>query len=60
VSEDDGASWRVEQRGDDNSAHVDENAPSTFPWGFRHSETTSACTQWLEPATRGAVLRLVV
>ena len=42
VTEDGGATWRVEKRGDDNSGHVTENAPSTFPWGFRHSETTTA------------------
>lgn len=42
VTDDEGATWRVEQRGEDNSRHVTENAPSTFPWGFRHSETTTA------------------
>lgn len=40
-TEDGGETWRVAQRGDDNSGHVGENVPSTFPWGFRHSETTT-------------------
>ena len=42
VSDDDGATWTVEKSGDDNTGHVTENVPSTFPWGFRHSETTTA------------------
>ena len=42
VSDDDGATWKVEKSGDDNTDHVTENVPSTFPWGFRHSETTTA------------------
>ena len=41
VSWDNGGSWHVDRRGDDNTDHVSENAPSTFPWGFRHSETTT-------------------
>lgn len=41
VTDDGGASWRVERAGEDNTGHVSENAPSTFPWGFRHSETTT-------------------
>ena len=42
VSDDEGATWRVEKRGDDNTGHVTDNVPSTFPWGFRHSETTTS------------------
>jgi len=41
VSDDGGSTWEVQQRGDDNTAHVSENQPSTFPWGFRHSATTT-------------------
>lgn len=45
VSEDSGISWRVEQRGDDNSGHVSENHPSTFPWGFEHASRSSDAHQ---------------
>ena len=52
VTDDGGRCWRVEKRGDDNSGHVSENAASTFPWGFRHSATTTAAktspAQWEE------------
>jgi len=41
VTEDGGVSWRVAAKGDDNTGHVTENVDSTFPWGFRHSETTT-------------------
>lgn len=48
VSLDDGASWQVEARGDDNQGHVTENSPSTFPWGFRHSATSTASKTGLQ------------
>ena len=38
VSEDGGATWEIERRGDDNTGHITENHKSTFPWGFQHSK----------------------
>lgn len=29
--------WAVDMHGGDNSGHISENAPSTYPWGFEHS-----------------------
>lgn len=39
VSDDDGASWQVVARGDDNTGHVKRNDPTTYPWGFEHARS---------------------
>eukprot|EP00310_Coccolithus_braarudii_P022566 CAMPEP_0183338700 /NCGR_PEP_ID=MMETSP0164_2-20130417/5899_1 /TAXON_ID=221442 /ORGANISM="Coccolithus pelagicus ssp braarudi, Strain PLY182g" /LENGTH=269 /DNA_ID=CAMNT_0025508587 /DNA_START=6 /DNA_END=815 /DNA_ORIENTATION=+ len=41
VLSDDGA-WHVESRGDDNSAHISRNSPTTFPWGWQHIRHASS------------------
>ena len=43
VSDDGGAQWRGEKRGDDNTGHVSENDPSTYSWGFEHSRSGQQC-----------------
>ena len=28
--------WHITARGDTNSGHISQNAPTTFPWGWQH------------------------
>jgi len=28
--------WHIAARGDNNSAHISQNSPTTFPWGWQH------------------------
>ena len=54
VSDDDGSSWRIEQTGASNEAHVSENDPSTYSWGFEHSRSGQQCEDdWQQALTLG-------
>ena len=55
VSDDGGATWIVERRGDDNTGHVSSNDPSTYAWGFEHASRVKDAYQsvWEEAQRLG-------
>jgi len=52
VTDDAGATWRVESRGDTNQPHVTRNVPSTYAWGFCHSRSSKRIEATWQSALR--------